>query len=151
YQGEIAALGREPQTTVAAQNKSERLAQAEHDVQSLESNLNQLRQKYGETWPDVITTKHLLEGAKKRRDEIAKEEVDTKKDPVSPKGLTVQAEREIRELQAKVDSLQTSIQAKQMEIDENIKNRKRSQDSMTTVQNRVDSVPLGQREYDELL
>ncbi len=151
YEESIAALRREPQA-VASQSKSERLAQAEREVQNLESNLSQLRQKYGETWPDVITTKRLLDGARQRRDEVAKDETGPPKEAAVQKGLSPQAEREIREVQGNTDSaLRSSIAAKQLEIDEAIKNRKHAQDSIVAIQARVDSVPLGQGEYDELL
>ncbi len=151
YKESIAALSREPQV-VATQTKSERLAQAEREVQNLESNLSQLRQKYGETWPDVITTKRLLDGARQRRDEVAKDETGAApKEATAQKGLSPQAEREIREVQGNIERLESSIAAKQLEIDEAIKNRKHAQDSIVAIQARVDSVPLGQGEYDELL
>jgi polysaccharide chain length determinant protein (PEP-CTERM system associated) len=150
YQDSKNALSKEPQA-VAAESKSERLSQADHDVQTLESNLSQLRQRYGETWPDVITTKHLLDGAKERRDDILKEETGTKKVVADAKGLSVQTEREIRSLQGEIERLQSMAQAKDLEIEEDNKLRKRSQEAIAAYQNRVDSVPLGQSEYDELL
>ncbi len=110
-----------------------------------------MRQKYGETWPDVITTKSLLEGARQRRDQVQKDETVAPKEAVVQKGLSPQAEREIREVQSNIERLESSIAAKQLEIDEAIKNRKHAQDSIVAIQARVDSVPLGQGEYDELL
>ncbi|MGH9593172.1 MAG: hypothetical protein ACRD5L_08780, partial [Bryobacteraceae bacterium] len=150
YKDSIAALSREPQTVVV-QSKSERLAQAERDVQSLETNLSQLRQRYGDTWPDVITTKRLLEGAKGRRDEVRQDEAVPQKEIPGANPLSSQSEREIRGLQGDIERLESAVEAKKLEIEQDSELRKRNQEAITAYQARVDSVPLGQREYDELL
>ena len=128
---------------MTTQTKSDRLAQAEHEVQNLETNLSSLQQRYGDTWPDVITNKNLLEGAKKHRDEILKEEADAKKDAPASGGLNPQTQRQIRSLQDDVSRLESAIAAKKLEIEDNAKNRKATQDSLAAVQGRVESIPHG--------
>jgi len=150
WKDSISALNREPQT-IATQNKSERLAEAEREVQNLDVSLSNLRQRYGETWPDVVATKSLLEGAKKRRDDVLKEETNAKKEAPQAKALTPQTEREIRETQGNIARLESAIKAKELEIEEATKTRRRVQESIAAYQGRIDSVPLGTREYDELL
>jgi len=150
YKDSVTALRREPQI-IAAQTKSERLAEAERQVQNLDTALSALLRKYGETWPDVIATRSQLEGAKARRDSVIKEESEAKKDVPETKPLSPQTEREIREKEGDIERLTSAIAAEQLKIDEATKSRKKAQEAMTAAQSRLDSVPLGQRQYDELL
>jgi hypothetical protein len=54
--------------------RSERLTQAEREVQGYERTLVQLRQQYKDSYPTVQTTLGLLEAARRKRDDILKEE-----------------------------------------------------------------------------
>jgi Chain length determinant protein len=73
-QTEISKQSVEAPATLATMQRNERLTDAEHDVQSIEDGLRILRQKYGESHPDVQNAVGRLNIARQKRDDILKEE-----------------------------------------------------------------------------
>jgi succinoglycan biosynthesis transport protein ExoP len=111
-----------------------------------------LRQKYSDNFPDVQSAIGHLEIAKRKRDEIQNEDLAMKKaTPVATRVLSPQAQREIRDLDAQVQRYQSAIEAKNMEIEQNNKEIKKTSESIKGYQSRLDTVPLGQKLYGELL
>ena len=150
YNEQIAELSREP-SAVAVQTKSDRLAEADRNIQGLENNLTSLRQRYRDSFPDVIVMKGLLEDAKKHREDILKDETDAKKETPAGQPVSPQNQREVRELNANVQRLESSIKVKDLEIDDFGKQRKRTQDAINSYQSKIETVPLGERQYGDLL
>lgn len=159
----LAALQKEPVETPAMtqqqQQKSERLAEADREIQGLEQTLTSFRQHYTDKNPDVQTVVGRLDAARKRREEIAKDESATalataalalKKDP-TPVKQSPATQREMRDLESNIQRIQSSLEAKDLEIDAANKDLKRTDDSVRTYQGRLESVPVGERQYGDLV
>jgi uncharacterized protein involved in exopolysaccharide biosynthesis len=114
--------------------------------------LGLLRQHYSDSFPDVQTAIGRLELAKQKRDDIQKEDTASKKSaPAQAKPVNQLAVREGRELDAQIQRLQSSVEAKQMEIDQTNKDIKKINESIKGYQSRLETVPLGQKMYGDLL
>jgi polysaccharide chain length determinant protein (PEP-CTERM system associated) len=150
---QLAALTKDPVavTGVAVERKSERLVEAERDVQSWDSQLSALRQHYKDTYPDVQNAIARLEIARKKRDEVAAEDATKKPEgPVGP-ASNPQAVREARELDANIRRMQSAIEGRDLEIADYVKQMKRSGDSIKAYQGRIETVPLGEKQYADLM
>ena len=152
------------QTTASIQ-RNERLAEAERDVNALEDRLRLARQRYGETHPDVQNVVLTLQVAKAKRDELQKEDNlkkeeakkeeakkdDGKKDSPSLARTNPAAARDLMDRDARIRSLVTMIEGKNLEIEEMNKEVKRATEQMKSYQARLDGLPIGQKAYTDLL
>jgi protein tyrosine kinase modulator len=150
YKDQMAALTKEPVDSAAAQ-KSERLAEADHEIQAAETQLNSLRQHYKDTYPDVQAGVIRLAEAKKKREEVVNEEAAAKDDKPVLKPANQQSVRETRDLDANVRRLQSAIEARDLEMEEYNKELKRANDAIKAYQGRIETVPLGEKQYADLL
>ena len=149
YRDQINALTREPATFIAV-SKSQALVEAERDVQNWESQLNVLRQHYKETYPDVQNALVRLSEAKRRRDQVAAEDATTVKG-TGAKPSEIQQAREVRELENTIRRLESAIEARDLEINNFSKELKRSSELSRAFQGRIETVPLGEKQYAELM
>ena len=149
---QIALLTKEPQdpatTTV---KRDEKLAEAEHEIDNWENTLSALRQHYSDTYPDVQTALGRLAAAKEKRDGVLKEEETKKPEPVVAPRRNPQLVRETRDLEVGIQRLQSAIEAKDMEIQEYNKELKSASDNIKVYQSRMETVPLGEKQYGDLL
>jgi uncharacterized protein involved in exopolysaccharide biosynthesis len=143
------------QQTREYQQKNLKLVEAERDVQNTETQLNLLLQKYKEDWPDVQTVRGRLLVAKQLRDELLKEDEKAKKvDPNAPppvKAQNPQQVRELRDIDNRIRTLQTAVEAKDMEIAALNKDMTRVNEQIKTYMGRVETLPAGERQYGDLL
>jgi polysaccharide chain length determinant protein (PEP-CTERM system associated) len=159
FKDQQAAVSKEQpleQQNLATQQKNMKLADAEHDVQIVETQLNLLLQKYKDDWPDVQSTRGRLVVAKQLRDKLLKEDLEAKKtDPAAPAAPTRAQSptqvRELRDLDARIRSLQTAVEAKDMEITNLNKEVLKTNDQIKTYMARVETIPAGQRQYGDLI
>jgi polysaccharide chain length determinant protein (PEP-CTERM system associated) len=144
----------EQQNRESAQ-KNLKLQEAEHDVQAVETQLNLLLQRYTDDWPDVRNTRGRLAVAKQLRDDLLKEDAAAKKvDPNAPaptKAQNPQQARDLRQLDNQIRTVQTAIEAKDMDITALNKEMQRVNDQIRTYMGRVETVPAGERQYGDLL
>jgi polysaccharide biosynthesis transport protein len=137
------------------QQKNLKLAEAERDVQNTETQLNLLLQKYKEDWPDVQTVRGRLLVAKQLRDDLLKEDEKAKKvdanAPVPAKVQNPQQVRELRDLDNRIRTLQTAVEAKDMEVAALNKDLSRVNDQIRLYMGRVETLPAGERQYGDLL
>jgi polysaccharide chain length determinant protein (PEP-CTERM system associated) len=145
--------------TVAAQKKNLELAEAERNVQAVETQLNLLLQRYKEDWPDVQSTRGRLAVAKKLRDDLLKEDDEAKKAeaaaaakntaPARPQNS--QQARELRDIDDNIRTRQAAIEAKDLEITQYNKEVARINEQIKVYAGRVETVPAGARQYGDLL
>lgn len=150
------AFSREPQESAAASpRKDDRVVEAENEVRFYENQLSALRQKYSENYPDVQTTLGLLAAAKQKRDDLQKQEAakkaETKTEPAAPKPVNPQLRRDLRELDVRIRQLQSAIEGKDMELADYHQRVKRANEALKFYQARLETVPLGEKQYGELL
>ncbi len=144
---QMLALAKDPASLVVIQ-KSDRLAEAEKDVQTWESQLSALRQKYKDTYPDVQNAVSRLATARKRKEDIASEEAAAKGSGAAPTSQAVV--RETRELDANIRRLESAVQARDLEIETSQKELTRTSGQMRGYQSRIETIPLGEKEYSDL-
>ncbi|MEQ1945913.1 MAG: GNVR domain-containing protein [Bryobacteraceae bacterium] len=147
FKDQLTALGKPVE--VLAAGKSERLILQERDVQSLETQLALLRQKYKENYPDVQNGIAQLDIARKKLADLEAEE--KRKDDTPKKTNNQQQDREMREADANVRRLQTAIEGRDIEIATAQKEMKRVAEAIKAYQGRIETVPIGQQQYTELL
>jgi polysaccharide chain length determinant protein (PEP-CTERM system associated) len=155
FRDQQAALTKEPppEQTRMQQQKSAQLAEVEREIQNWENQLSVLRQHYKETYPDVQTAMRRLAAAQGRREEVLKEENASQPDlePTRPVVLSAQVQRELRDLEASMRRAQSTVESKDVEIAEYSRELKRANDAIKTYQSRIETVPLGERQYGDLL
>jgi polysaccharide biosynthesis transport protein len=150
FKDQMTALTKEPADTLSAQ-KSEHLIEADRELQAAETQLSSLRQHYKDTYPDVQAAITGLAAAKKKREEVLNEETAAKDDKSSLKPANQQTVRETRDLDANIRRLESAIEARDLEMEEYNKELKRANEAIKAYQNRIEIVPLGEKQYAELL
>jgi polysaccharide biosynthesis transport protein len=155
--GQAAIAKEQPmeQATQASAQKNAKLLDAERDVQNTETRLNLLLQRYKEDWPEVQTARGQLAVAKQLRDELQKEDAATKKTesdkPVAARVQNPIQVRELRDYDARIRTLQTAIESKDLEIAQCNKEAARLNEQIKLYSSRVETVPAGERQYGDLL
>ena len=155
YKDQLAELNKQPppENLAAAAQKNERLVDAERDITQLEDTLRNLKQKYSDSFPDVITVQGRLQAARQKRDEIAKEDASKKseKAPAAAHVDNPQVVRDKRDLDSTIRQLESAIEAKDVEIQSYNKELKRTSEQIKMYQSRYEGVPLGEKQYAELM
>jgi polysaccharide chain length determinant protein (PEP-CTERM system associated) len=156
--GQAAVAKEQPmeQQTQAYKEKNDKLAEAERDVTMLQTRLDLLLQHYKDDWPDVRTARGQLVVAKQRRDELLKEDAAKKTDATATAAAPARIQnplqvRELREYDNRIRTLQTAVEAKDLEIAGYTKEIGRLNDQIGLYSGRVQTVPAGARQYGDLL
>ncbi|HSB16167.1 MAG TPA: GNVR domain-containing protein [Bryobacteraceae bacterium] len=139
-----------PGNTAETAAKSERLMQTEKQILDLETMLSGLRQQYRDTHPDVRRVQAQLAVLKKNRDALLDEEVKREAAVPKTKETAPIRTREGAELEAAIQRQQSFIRAKDMEIEQYVKDQGRLDKAIRSFQDRVEAIPMGEREYAEL-
>jgi polysaccharide chain length determinant protein (PEP-CTERM system associated) len=156
FKDQVAALSKTPDAVATAQaaqqQKSPRLADQEREIEGIEKELTALRQHYKDSYPDVQSAIVRLEAARKKRTQIEKEDAEKKVDaaPVA-KAVSADTSREARDLDANIRRLESAIEARDLDIQNSQKEMKRATDLIRTYQSRIETVPLGEKQYADLL
>jgi len=146
------ALAAAPSSPVESAVANERLLALEKQILSLEANLTAMRQHYRESHPDVQRTEAELASAKNRRDEMLAEERKRSQTAAAKKADTTPINTpQARELEANIQRAQDLIRAKESELQQYVKEQVQIQDALKRYQQRIESVPLAERDYIALL
>ncbi len=134
------------------QQRNEKLAIKDQEISKYEDMLVQVKERYRDTHPDVIRLTSMLATANKQREALVKEE-ETKKPeaPTGPRPVSPQYAREQRDLDIKIKTLEPVIAAKDMEMDDYKKQATQLASTIKNYQARIEGVPVGIKEYDELI
>jgi len=137
---------------LAIEKKDEKLADKDHQIEQMESQLEALREHYKDTYPDVQAAVTRLANAKKEREALAKEQAN-KKPEAAPvvRPLNPLLAKETRDLDAAAKRTQSEIAAKDLEMAELQKESNQLSATIKNYQGRVEGIPVGLKEYDELL
>jgi polysaccharide chain length determinant protein (PEP-CTERM system associated) len=135
------------------QQKDEKLAEKDREIAQLENGLVAARERYKDTHPDVQRLINLLANAKKQREDLAKEQASKKPDaaPAPIRPPNPQFIREQRDLDAQIQRVQGLIQAKDLEMEDYKKQAKDAESTIRSYQSRIEGIPVGIKEYDELI
>ncbi|HUQ92779.1 MAG TPA: Wzz/FepE/Etk N-terminal domain-containing protein [Bryobacteraceae bacterium] len=161
YKDQLNTVGSNTETVVLQQqqqqvnSKNERLTRLEGDIQQMELQIAALKENYRESHPNVQQALATLSVLKRQKEALEKVE-SAKKPEAAPKEQTrtvpnVAAIREARELENTIKKLQSSIEAKDIEMDETKREAQRVDQAIKTTQSRIDATPLGEKDYLDLL
>lgn len=135
---------------IGVQQKNEKIAEKDREVNYYENALAAARERYKESHPDVQALIAKLDSVKKQRDIIAKEEAK-KPEQVLIKPPNQEFLKQQRDYEAAAKHLQALIAAHDMEMQDYQKQVTQVTAQMRTVQERLQSMPVGMKEYEELL
>jgi len=138
----------------AIQQKNEKLAEAERDVTNTQLRLDLLLQKYTDSWPEVQTVRGQLVVAKKRRDDLQKEDAAAAKvpaAPAAPKPPNPMLARQLLDLDGEIRRQSAAVEARDQEIAGYNKDIKDLQRNISLYAGKVSTQPAGQRQYGDLL
>jgi polysaccharide biosynthesis transport protein len=158
-QTEISKQSVDAPITYASTQLNERLTDADREVQAIEDGLRILRQKYGESHPDVQNAVGRLAIAKQKRDDILKEDAakkdetasNKKPDPAPVSRPNPALARDLLERDGRIKQMQSQIEAKNLDIEELNREVKHANDAIRTYQGLLSSVPIGAKAYTDLI
>jgi succinoglycan biosynthesis transport protein ExoP len=139
-----------PESAQPTPPKSQELVDAERQVEGAENQLRELRQVYQESFPDVGIAKSRLAEAQKRRAEIEKSDAAARKAIPASRRIDPQVQTSIQNVNEQIRTTQSAIEAKGLEIEQFGKDLKRSNDLINQYQTRIDTIPMGTKDYDDL-
>lgn len=139
------------QSQSVVERKSERALEAERDLSNWEGQLAVLRQHYKDTFPDVQNAIARVDGARKKLESIQAEEAAKKVETPGNTAGTQQAVREGRDLDASIRRFQSAIEARDLDLQDSTKELKRVNDAIKAYQGRIETIPLGEKQYADLL
>jgi succinoglycan biosynthesis transport protein ExoP len=139
-----------PESALPPPPKSQALVDAERQVEAYENQLRDLRQSYQETFPDVVLAKSRLAEAVKKRDDVEKQDAEARKANLVVRRVDPQVQNNIQNVSENIRQIQSAIEAKELEIEQFGKDLKRSNDQINQYQVRIESIPMGTKEYDDL-
>src|SRR5215831_5088940 len=114
---ELAEFGKQPQEVVI-QKRNEKLDEIDREIEGWQNQLTLLRQRFKDTYPDVQTALQRLNAAKQKREDILREEAQTKKEAEPARPVNLQMQKDVRDLNAAILRAQGQIEGKDLEIQE---------------------------------
>lgn len=143
----IAAL---KDTVPQAQARNERIADLDHQIDTLETNIESMRDRYTEDFPDLQQARQQLAVLKRQREDLNKQEKPAAKaTATSPENALTTRER--LDGQATIDQIKTQLEANQMESRQIAKEIDQVNAAVKQYQSRVTGVPAGETEEAELV
>jgi uncharacterized protein involved in exopolysaccharide biosynthesis len=152
---QIAGLQRDSKIVAAKTPtpKNPKVAEAERQVENLELQLSAARKKFTENYPEVKQLKGLVETARgylnqvRAEDDAAKKADDIPDEPAA----NINAQREIRNFEANLTSVESQIKAKELEGQNLEKQVKQMTDQLAMLNARIQSMPVGDQAFNDLL
>ena len=126
---------------------NDHLTDLNNQIKQLQSNILSLKQRYTESFPDLIEARDRLAFLKKQRDEYSKEKVDApdqKYDPTTATPDRMNAENQIEGLKVQMKAL--DLQEKQTRRD-----IVKVNSAINNYQSRLQGIPAGEKEYGDLI
>jgi polysaccharide biosynthesis transport protein len=124
------------------------LEQLERDITATTNNVSSLQERYTETYPDLIQAKARLEQLKAERDQVIR---DAKTKKADSRPVSAAASRERMDGEAVIQQLQVHLRAKDIEAADLAAEIAAVNRSIKQYQGRVESVPVGEKEYNDLV
>jgi succinoglycan biosynthesis transport protein ExoP len=135
-----------------AQARNDRLDSLDKQIASAEANISAMRVRVTDANPDLEAARAQLAQLKTQREQLEKEELEkaAKKAKV-PEVKSTGPNREKFDAQAQVEQIETMIKTKDIETQDLIKETAAATAAMKSYQARIEEVPLGEREFQDLV
>jgi uncharacterized protein involved in exopolysaccharide biosynthesis len=131
-------------TPVQSVTRNEKLMETEKEMETLESTIASMKDRYTDDYPDLQAARDRLAVLKRQRDEAIK-------NPPKADGVeNVALNREKADAQAAVDMIQGQIKATDIEERSDRSELAALSGTIRGYQGRVEQAPAGEKEYDEL-
>jgi uncharacterized protein involved in exopolysaccharide biosynthesis len=150
YRDQLASLKDPNALEQAAERSDDKLTEKDHEIAQYEDSLATARERYKENHPDVQRLVNLLAAARTQRQAMLKQET-VKPAPQAPRPISAQFLREQRELEADSERTKGMILAKGVEMEDYRKQSSQLDGTIRNYEARIESTPVGIREYDELI
>jgi uncharacterized protein involved in exopolysaccharide biosynthesis len=137
----------------SVQAVNQQLVSMDRQIDQMEASLATLKEAYKESHPDVVRMQGLLNLRKQERERLAASASEPKQDQHPPKKVVVNRSdsAEARALASEVAKLRSALQAKDMEIEDLVRQLKETRDRIRAYLNQIGSSPLAQQQYQQLL
>lgn len=136
---------------LAIDQKNEKLAAKDKEIEAAENYLARLRERYKDTYPDVQSTVQQLKLLRKQRDDILKEAATAKTDVPRALPPNPQYVKERADTQATISRLAALQESKDLMMKDLQKQSEQITASLKNYQSRIEQTPLGQKEWSELM
>jgi len=150
YRGQLVSLKEGNAPEQAVERRDDKLTDKDHEIAEYEDSLATARERYKENYPDVQRLVNLLAAAKSQRQSMLKPGPPHPENP-APRTASAQFLREQRDLEAESQRTQGLIQAKDLELEDYRKQSAEVDGIIRNYEARIESTPVGIREYDELI
>jgi len=156
YRDQLASLKDPNAPEQAVERSDDKLTEKDRAIEQYEDSLATARERYKETHPDVQRLVNLLGAARMERQAILNQDArlrqETRKpDYPAPRLASAQFLREQRELDAESQRTQGLVLAKGVEMEDYRKQDVQLDTAIRNYEARIESTPVGIREYDELI
>ncbi len=131
-----------------APQRNERLMGLDRTIQSLQTNIAEMEQRYTKDFPDLQTAKQQVALYQRQRDQVAKQAA-TKSDIDSTEDNSGLA-RERLDAQATIDQLQVQVNANKSDAKQIRNDVAATNAALKNYESRLESAPMGEQEYSEL-
>ena len=159
------ALNTTPQeeaVTKEAIAKNQDLSDLNREIHQMEAQLAVLQQQYTEKHPDLVDYKTKLAALKTRRDQMKKDDdaataaaaavAAAKPKAAAPKrGISMENQRQLAQIQAAIDSTNASLTAIEMDTVEKRKDLEKINAKMAQFEARIDASPINEQKYVSLM
>jgi uncharacterized protein involved in exopolysaccharide biosynthesis len=142
-----------PEQAVQRQ-KNARIAQIDNEIMKIEAVLENLREHYRDSYPDVRRVLAQLNTAKKMREKIiAEDEQERAEEAKTPQTQRHDplVERETRQLDVTAERIEAQIRAKNAEAENYQKQIAATERQIKAVQGRIEAAPASEQQYGELI
>jgi polysaccharide chain length determinant protein (PEP-CTERM system associated) len=132
--------------------KNDRIIQLNNKILEYDTKLSAARQTYMPDHPDVRALEAQLNGLKKQRDDLEKEESNAAaKAGPAKKSTNPQVAQSLESLQMQEANVKAQIQARNMEMEARTKRQKELQAEIGDYRSRIDTIPVNEQKYADML
>ena len=132
--------------------KNQRLIDLNKTITDGKAQLAAAREVYREDHPDIKNIKARLSSLEKERDELEKQEATQQTSaPTQQKVTNPQIAKAIEDTNSNIAVLQTQIQAKNLDIEERVRQQGQLNKQITGYQGRIEQSPVSDQKYAALL
>ncbi|MEO8052176.1 MAG: GNVR domain-containing protein [Acidobacteriota bacterium] len=132
-------------------HKSPELLEAERDLNTWVDQLAVLRQHYKDSFPDVQNAMGRVEGARTKVQEVKLAEAAKKPETPDVTPASQQSVRETRDIEASIKRFQSALEARDLDLQDSTKQLKSVNDAIRGFEGRMSTIPLGEKQYADLL
>ncbi|HWF48085.1 MAG TPA: GNVR domain-containing protein [Bryobacteraceae bacterium] len=138
-------------TAPQVQARNERITDLDHQIATLETTIENMRDRYTDDFPDLQQARQQLAVLKRQRDDLSKQDKPSAAPKSAPAIENPGVSRERMDNQATGEQLKTALQANKMEAHQIAKEIDDVNVEVKQYQNRMISVPAGETEESELI